>query len=80
MVGLFFAFIAGSFKRNVSTSDAAQSEMKSDIKQILIELGKVREEQVRQEGKIAQVLAEVAVLKRDIGAAHRRIDNLKGEA
>jgi len=75
-VALAFAFVRGLFSRNVGAADDAQREMRDDVKQILVKLQSMSDEQIRQRADIAALGKENETLKSAIKAAHDRIDAL----
>ena len=75
-VALAFGFIKGLFNRNVSTKDEADKELRQDVKNILLELRSMHDEQTRQRADIASLTEKYATLKEAVAAEHSRIDAL----
>lgn len=77
IVALFFAFFSGSFRRNVSTADAAIAEIKADVKSALTELRAVHDEQIRQVATLELMRERVTRIEAAAAAAHKRIDEME---
>lgn len=75
-VGLLIAFIRGLFTRTITTEDTNRGEMKSDIKEILMELRSMHDEQLRQRGDLINLVKETEFNRKSIESAHKRIDAL----
>lgn len=76
LVALVFAFFRGLFTRNVGAADQAQTEMRTDVKNILIELRSMHDEQTRQRAELVGLARELDAVKKSTDAAHARVDAL----
>ncbi len=79
-VGLVLAFIRALFTRNVGAADKAQEEMRADVKNILLELRSMHDEQTRQRADITAINKELARLDGSCRANHDRLDALVAPA
>jgi peptidoglycan hydrolase CwlO-like protein len=79
-IALAFGFIKGLFNRNVGAADKAQEEMRTDVKNILLELRSMHDEQTRQRSDIASLTEKNATLKEGLKAVNERIDALVSPA
>jgi peptidoglycan hydrolase CwlO-like protein len=86
-VGLAIAFVRGLFTRNVDNHDkqlAAEKaatekkldELRDDVKNVLLELRSMHDEQTRQRSEITVLGKELATVQATAKAAHERIDAL----
>lgn len=75
-VGLIFAAVKGLFSRGVGAVDRVQDEMRADVKNILLELRSMHDEQTRQRSDILSLTEKYASLKDALKACHERIDAL----
>lgn len=75
-VALGIAFVRSLFVRSVSAADKAQEEMRADVKNILLELRSMHDEQTRQRSEIIALGKELAEVKLSAKAAHERVDAL----
>ncbi len=75
-VGLAYKLVTGLFTRNVGAADRAADEMRQDVKNILLELRSMHDEQTRQRSDIAALGKEVSAVSSKAQAAHDRIDAL----
>jgi len=67
-------FLTGLFKRTVNAEDSRNAEMRADVKNILLEVRSLREEQIRHSGEIGNLRERVARVEGQALAAHRRLD------
>lgn len=75
-VGLGIAFVRALFTRNVTAAEKAQEEMRADVKNILLELRSMHDQQSNMRHDLTTLTEKYATLKDAVAAEHARIDAL----